>query len=293
MSYEPNPFDEEDVNPFADRAAAKPYAGGAFFNPHPGSVPQASRLDPLPPERPADRDIALENPFGNGKDFNRRERELEAREAEVRRREQELKRREEAAAKAGIIVEERNWPPFFPIIHNDIARDIPAHLQRIQYFAFASWLGLVICLVWNLIAVIAAWIKVSSVSIFLLAIIYLVSGVPGAYVLWYRPLYRAMRTESALKFGWFFLFYLLHMLFVIFAAVAPPVVFKGKSLAGFLPAIDIFSDSAIVGIFYIIGASFFSLEAVLSLWVLKQVYMYFRGSGKAAEMKREAMRAAI
>jgi secretory carrier-associated membrane protein len=79
--------------------------------------------------------------------------------------------------------------------------------------------------------------------IWLLAIIYFISGVPGAYVLWYRPLYNAMRlglcnapvlcystlsptfatvslecilccfnvccrTESALKFGWFFLFYM-------------------------------------------------------------------------------------
>ncbi|MCO5611020.1 hypothetical protein L7F22_065269 [Adiantum nelumboides] len=153
--------------------------------------------------------------------------------------------------------------------------------------------GLILCLLWNLIAVSAAWINHNAVSIFLLAIIYLVSGVPGSYVLWYRPLYRAMRTESALKFGWFFLFYLLHLCFVIFAAIAPPVVFKGKSLVGILPAIDVFSDSTLVGIFYIVGAVCFGLEALLSLWVLKQVYMYFRGSGKAAQMKREVVRAAI
>lgn len=30
-------------------------------------------------------------------------------------------------------------------------------------------------------------------TIWFLAIIYFISGVPGAYVLWYRPLYRAMR----------------------------------------------------------------------------------------------------
>lgn len=32
-----------------------------------------------------------------------------------------------------------------------------------------------------------------GVKIWLLAIIYFISGVPGAYVLWYRPLYHAMR----------------------------------------------------------------------------------------------------
>lgn len=294
-----NPFAAKDVNPFADPAvraqvSGKPNnAGGAFFNPHPGGVPQAATLNPLPHEPPADREIALDAPFGNRKDLTRREKALEAKEAELRRREQELKRKEEAAAKAGIVIEGRNWPPFFPIIHHDIPREIPVHLQRIQYFAFASWLGLLVCLVWNLVAVSAAWIKHSGVNIFLLAIIYLVAGVPGSYVLWYRPLYRAMRTESALKFGWFFLFYLLHLCFVIFAAIAPPVVFKGKSLAGILPAIDMFSDSTLVGIFYIVGAVCYGLEALLSIWVLKQVFMYFRGSGKAAQLKREAVRAAI
>jgi hypothetical protein len=42
---------------------------------------------------------------------------------------------------AGITPNDKNWPPFFPIIHHDIANEIPIHAQRIQYLAFASWLG--------------------------------------------------------------------------------------------------------------------------------------------------------
>ena len=53
-------------------------------------------------------------------------------------------------------------------------------------------------------------------------------GCPLSYVLWYRPLYRAMRTDSALNFSWFFMFYLLHLGFCIFAAIAPLVVIHGK-----------------------------------------------------------------
>ena len=33
----------------------------------------------------------------------------------------------------------------------------------------------------------------SGVTIWLLALIYFIAGVPGGYVLWYRPLYRAFR----------------------------------------------------------------------------------------------------
>ncbi|KAI0497762.1 hypothetical protein KFK09_020997 [Dendrobium nobile] len=275
--YDSNPFDEEDVNPFANtstrgKGAGKSNYGGTFYMTNPGSVPPASnsRLSPLPPE-PADfyndRTATVDIPLDVSMDLKKKEKELQAKEAELARRENELKRKEEAAARAGIVIEVKNWPAFFPIIHHDIANEIPIHLQRMQYFAFASLLG---------------------VKIWLLSIIFFISGVPGAYVLWYRPLYNAMRTESALKFGWFFLFYLVHIGFCIYATVAPPIFFKGESLTGILPAIDLLGDHIIVGIFYFIGFGFFCLESLLSVWVIQQVYMYFRGSGKAAQMKREA-----
>lgn len=44
---------------------------------------------------------------------------------------------------AGVPSDDKNWPPFFPIIHHDIANEIPVHAQKLQYLAFASWLGMV------------------------------------------------------------------------------------------------------------------------------------------------------
>ncbi|CAK9158928.1 unnamed protein product [Ilex paraguariensis] len=270
-------------------------------------------LSPLPPERADyDRGATVDIPLDSSKDLRMKEKELQAKEAELKRREQlsmyvslevqlsvnldreeEIKRREDAAARAGIVFEEKNWPPFFPIIHHDIANEIPIHLQKLQYVAFTTLLGLFVCLLWNMIAVTTAWIEGEGLTIWFLAIIYFISGVPGAYVLWYRPLYRAMRTDSALKFGWFFLSYVFHIGFCFFAAVAPPIIFKGKSLTGILPAVDVLSNHALVGIFYLIGFGFFSLESMISIWVIQQVYMYFRGSGKVAEMKREAARSTM
>ncbi|KAK7312777.1 hypothetical protein VNO77_36904 [Canavalia gladiata] len=296
--YDRNPFDDEDVevNPFADGTAKgkgsgqSNYGGGAFYTNNAGSVPPAnSRLSPLPPE-PYDRGATIDIPLDNSKDLKAKEKELQAKEAELKRREQELKRREDAIARAGIVIEEKNWPPFFPLIHHNIANEIPIHLQRIQYVAFTTWLGLILCLVWNFVAVTTAWIKGEGPTIWFLAIIYFISAAPGSYVLWYRPLYRAMRTDSALKFGWFFLVYMVHIVFCVFAAVAPPIIFKGKSLTGILPAIDVIGDNVLVGIFYFIGFGFFCLESVLSIWVIQQVYTYFRGSGKAAALKRDAAR---
>ncbi|XP_038988199.1 secretory carrier-associated membrane protein-like isoform X2 [Phoenix dactylifera] len=265
--YEPNPFDEEEVNPFSEPTLRGKAAGQSNYG-HGGG------------------------PFFTT-DLKRKEKELQAKEAELKKREQELKRREDAVARAGIVIEKKNWPPCFPIIHHDIANEIPIYSQRMQYLAFASFLGLTACLFWNIIAVTAAWIKGEGVKIWFLAIIYFIAGCPLAYVLWYRPLYRAMRTESALKFGWFFIFYMVHIAFCIYCAVAPPFPFKGKSLTGILAAIDVIGDNVIVGIFYFIGFGFFCIESLISIWVIQQEYMYFRGSGKAAEMKREAARGAM
>ncbi|BBN03062.1 secretory carrier-associated membrane protein [Marchantia polymorpha subsp. ruderalis] len=305
--YDSNPFDVEDeVNPFSDPVVRAQAAnkntnyGGSYYDKQQNSVPQANSrgLSPLPPEPLNASDATVDIPLGGAKELKKKERELKQREDELRKKEQELKRREEAAARAGILIEDKNWPPFLPFLHHDIPRDIPLHLQRIQYFAYASWLGMLLCLTWNFIAVTAAWAKGSvtaayGVQIWFLAIIYILAGFPGSYFLWYRPVYRAMRTESALKFGWFFIFYVLHIAFCTLAAVAPPIVFKGKSLAGILPTLSIFGDSTVIGILYMIGFILFTLEVLLSVYVLTEVYSYFRGSGKAAEMKRQAAQGAL
>nr|GMD11433.1 secretory carrier-associated membrane protein 2-like [Ipomoea batatas] len=278
--YDRNPREDDEVNPFAGT----------------GRVPPATNSpDPAGFYNNGSVDISLDS----AADLKQKEKELQGKEAELSRREQELKRKADAAGRvfneskyplcfsAGIAFEEKNWPPFFPIIHHDIANEIPIHLQKLQYVAFTT-----------LLAVTTAWIKEGGLSkpdtvYGVLSVPLHVVCVPGAYVLWYRTLYRAFRSETAFRFGWFFLFYSLHLVFCIFAAVAPPVVFKGKSLTGILPAIDLIGKQILVGVFYFIGFGLFCFESVLSVWVIQQVYMYFRGSGKAAEMKQAATTGAL
>ncbi|XP_073136138.1 secretory carrier-associated membrane protein 3-like isoform X2 [Henckelia pumila] len=93
-------------------------------------------------------------PLDSAADLKKKERELQAKEAELKRREQEVKRKEEAAARAifwmsrvysgfftaGIVIEEKNWPLFFPIIHHDITKEIQIHLQKLQYVTFTTFL---------------------------------------------------------------------------------------------------------------------------------------------------------
>ncbi|PWZ44144.1 Secretory carrier-associated membrane protein 6 [Zea mays] len=274
MHHDPNPFDEGSAedNPFSNGGAGGGKQQYGFRPTEPVGFGGASRGDAVV-------DVPLET-MGD------------------------IKRREEALKNAGVPMEEKNWPPFFPIIHHDIANEIPANVQKLQYLAFASWLGIVLCLSWNFVAVIVCWIKEGDSKLFFLATIYALLGIPLSYLIWYRPLYRAMRTNSAFSFGWFFLCYLIHIGFCIIAAIAPPIVFHGKSLTwsteardasprrlwrlmlgeghgrrrGILAAIDTFSEHVIIGIFYFVGFALFCLETLLSIGVLQKVYMYFRGN---------------
>ncbi|MCD7467687.1 hypothetical protein HAX54_005252 [Datura stramonium] len=315
--YDHNPFDEEEeVNPFADgggrgKSSGQPkFGGGAFYT----------------------------------TDLKKKEKELQSKENELVRREQprgfflpssshcrdvmerlvgkhylgylkinvedasihDLKRREDAAAaRAGIVLEEKNWPPFFPIIHHDIANEIPPS-SKVTICCIYNVLGvpsiqncgvrarLFACLLWNIVATITAWIKEGDVKIWFLSIIYFISGVPGAYFMWYRPLYRAFRTEGkASEVCMVFLVLLGKFTSYSASLLLPPVVFRGKSLQASCSCVDLIGKNVLVGIFYFIGFGLFCLESLLSIWVIQQVYMYFRGSGKAAQMKQEAARGAL
>ncbi|KAG8059765.1 hypothetical protein GUJ93_ZPchr0002g23689 [Zizania palustris] len=249
MHHDPNPFDESaDENPFSNGGRGGARGGGGkwqFSFGFGGGGGGGSK---------GGATVGFE---GHGK-------ELLQWEADLKRREADIKRREEALKSAGVPPEDKNWPPFFPIIHHDIANEIPANAQKLQYLVFVSWLGIVLCLFWNFIAVIVCWIRGGDSKLFFLATIYGMLGIPLSYLMWYRPLYRAMRTDSAFSFGWFFLCYMLHIAFCVFAAIAPPVIFRGKSLTGILAAIDTFSDHAIVGIFYFVGFALFCLETLVT-----------------------------
>ncbi|KVH96579.1 SCAMP-like protein [Cynara cardunculus var. scolymus] len=199
-TYDSNPFDGEEPDTFANsRPEPADYGGGS--------------KDDVP--------------LNSTNDLRAKEKELEAKEAELNRREEELKRKEDAIARARIFQEEKNWPPFFPLIHHDIPKEIPLHQQRTQYVAFTTLLGIVVCLIWNLVAVTVAWIA-GEVSYSLL-----------------------------------------------------PICFYCSSY-------DL--QGEISYCFYFVGFAFFAIESTISIYVIQQVYRYFRGSGKAQEVKRDAKR---
>lgn len=220
-------------------------------------------------------------------DLNRREAELNRREAELRRLEMEI--RNNPAMKSV-----KNWPKYCAVVHHDIPGEIPAEHQRMVRGAYYSFVALIWCLFYNFAFGCTGGLITGEVGIgdWLWSAIYLVAGVPGAFILWYMRLYNAAIKDSALKYGLFFLFFLAHLIFVGWSAVGPPILNK-KSHTGFWIAIDLINDNTGVGVLYFIGAAFWSLEFIWSFWTLKTVYGAFRGAGMSVSQARnEAARRA-
>lgn len=220
-------------------------------------------------------------------DLNRREAELNRREAELRRLELELR-----SVPGG---KKKNWPRFCACVHHDIAGEVPAGMQGTVRTGYYAYLGLILCLFWNLVCCAGYLIAFGDLGTFLWGALYFVGGVPGGWYLWYGRLYNASIKDSAFGYGLFFLFFATaHLIFTGWSAIGPPIL-NSSSHAGFwITAQWVFQQNNGLGVVYFIGSALWSLEFLWSFWTLKQVYTAFRGKGlTAADVKRDAARGAV
>lgn len=162
-------------------------------------------------------------------------------------------------------------------------------------FVYWSWYGLALCLLMNVAcaSIVLGKGKSGAVASWFLAIVYLLLGLPLSFFLWYRRLYNGSKADSAFGYLGFFIMYLIHIAFCIWAAVAIPIAASKWSFCGFLSMIRAFDIDAITGFFFLVGASMWTLEAVWSFWCLKSVYGYFRGRGGHEQVRKETLRAAV
>ena len=88
----------------------------------------------------------------------------------------------------------------------------------------------------------------------------------------YMRIYNVAIKDRALVYAWFFLMFTIHIAFCIWSAISPPLPFTNDwSHAGFVTCIKAFDKNTFVGVVYVIGGVFWSLESLWSLWALKTV----------------------
>ena len=121
-----------------------------------------------------------------------------------------------------------------------------------------------------------------------MAAVYLLCGVPGAYSLWYRRLYSACKNDSALSYLWFFVVYLGHIAFCLYAFIGMTGTVFPRRRVQHVPGDG---EPGAVGGVYAFGTALFGVDMVLSVYALRMVYARFRGGGHTIQDARnEAVR---
>ncbi|PAA47177.1 hypothetical protein BOX15_Mlig024347g1 [Macrostomum lignano] len=277
----------QDFNPFEKGQERSAVAGPAVL-PATGGGPQQAA--PPPPytssaQQPAPSKI-------NTDELEKRQRELDAKARELERREEEQRQREQDLSAGGFRA--NNWPPlpsFSPIgpcFYQDIDLEIPLEFRRIVQLAYYLWMAHASVLLINIIGAITYFIavkenKANAGTVFGVSLIVFVIFTPASFVCWFRPLYRAFKSDSSFNFFLFFL-----MLFVQFSILTIQCLgldYLGS--CGWINAFVMMKESTAVGVLMLIIAIAFTALAALDLLLLVQVHRIYRSTGASFAKARQ------
>ncbi|XP_032479153.1 secretory carrier-associated membrane protein 2 isoform X2 [Phocoena sinus] len=265
-SFDTNPFaDPVDVNPFQDPSVTQltsaPQGGLAEFNPfsetnaattvpvtqHPGPSQPAVLQPSVEPTQPTPQAVASAAQAS----LLRQQEELDRKAAELERKERELQ-----STVTNLHMRENNWPPLpvwcpvKPCFYQDFSTEIPADYQRICKMLYYLWMLHSVTLFLNLLACLAWFLVDTSKGVdFGLSILWFVIFTPCAFLCWYRPIY--------------------------------------KAFSGWIAALSILKQDLAVSIIMMVVAGFFTLCAVLSLFLLKRVHSLYRRTGASFQQAQE------
>jgi hypothetical protein len=215
-------------------------------------------------------------------DFQRRQEELERKAAELARREEELKN---SAYNARV----NNWPPIpgflpcQPCFYQDINVDIPVEFQETVKRLYYLWLFHAIIMIANVLGGTLLIFSGNDAkgSTFGLSIVYAILFVPLSYLCWFRPAYKAFRSDSSFNFMVFFFIFFCQFLFSCIMALG----IDSSGGAGLIKTITTFQAEGSSGGDYFVGficliiAIGFVLCALADFYMLTRIHGMYRSTG--------------
>ena len=195
----------EDFNPFADGGSNASSGQPAIMNPT-GPPPPYTEKQGYGIESVQAPPVAMPTPapaVPGHEELLRRQEELE-------RKAEELQRREREMASQSFNPRQNNWPPlpkscpFGPCFYQDFGVDIPGEFQTTVKLLYYLWIAYIFILMNNVFVALAIFTTDPDAgSVFGLAILWFFLFSPCS-LCWYRPVYRAFRSDSSFSFFLFF-----------------------------------------------------------------------------------------
>ncbi|XP_030147423.4 secretory carrier-associated membrane protein 3 [Taeniopygia guttata] len=300
-------------NPFQDPAALQPRPAAVLdgYNPFESDAPpppfQTPSVAPPPPVPAAAQPPRKASPteprnygsYGSQASAAAATAELLKRQEELNRKAEELDRRErelQNAALGGSQTRLNNWPPlpsFCPVkpcFYQDIPVEIPADFQKTVTTMYYLWMASTIALFLNFLASLA-WFCVdpTSGSGFGLSILWALLYTPCSFVCWYRPMYKAFRSDSSFNFFvFFFVFFAQNVMYVLQAIGIPNWGFSGWILS----LIALRTNTAVAVMMILVSLSF-TVVAVLGIIMLKKIHSLYRRTGASFQKAQEEFAAGV
>ncbi|XP_066978510.1 secretory carrier-associated membrane protein 5 isoform X6 [Macrobrachium rosenbergii] len=180
------------------------------------------------------------------------------------------------------ITRQDNWPPLpsgFPIgpcFYQDINVDIPLEFQKIVRMLYYLWMFHALMLLLNILGGLGLFIAFKSGVTFGLAILYFLIFTPFSYICWFRPIYKAFRSDSSFNFMVFFFVFFFQLIVSIVNAIGIP----SMGTCGWVAVGNAFSAGSLgLGIFLIIVALAASALAAGMAFSLLWVHRIYRSTG--------------
>ncbi|XP_060576911.1 secretory carrier-associated membrane protein 1-like isoform X5 [Ruditapes philippinarum] len=314
--YDSNPFaDPEAVNPFADQSVQQAARGGGRqaglddYNPFEKdnqTKPAAGATVPGPQAAPAIMQPSNDPPPYTQSSAQRVDTsELERRQQELEKKAEELARKEQEMKNMQFQDRQNNWPPlpkWFPVgpcFYQDFSVDIPLEFQRTVKFVYYIWMFYGFTLFLNFLGSLAYFIVDSDGgATFGLSILWLILFTPCSFICWYRPLYKAFRSDSSFNFFVFFFIFFFQFCTCILMCLGITDI-----SVGWINSLTIIGKHTAAGAVMMFVALFFSICAAAEIIMLLKVHRIYRSTGasfaKAQQefatgvMKNEAVQSGV
>uniref|UniRef100_A0A8D0LAL1 Secretory carrier-associated membrane protein n=1 Tax=Sphenodon punctatus TaxID=8508 RepID=A0A8D0LAL1_SPHPU len=242
-----------------------------LYHPQPPAQPTPPAPSAQPPRKPSPTEPRNYGSYGTQESAAAAAAELLKRQEELNRKAEELDRRERElrdAALGSAAARQNNWPPlpaFCPVkpcFYQDIAVEIPTEVQKTVSTMYYLWMASTGGLFLNFLASLAWFcVNTSTGSGFGLSILWALLFTPCSFVCWYRPMYKAFRSDSSFNFFvFFFIFFVQDVVYVLQAIGIP-----GWGFSGWILSLTALKENTAVAVLMILVAMLFTAVAVLML----------------------------
>ncbi|XP_076465714.1 secretory carrier-associated membrane protein 1-like isoform X2 [Babylonia areolata] len=275
----------DDYNPFAEggnqtrAAGGAQQGGGTVPPPRPAQTTQPAIMTPS--EEPPPYSATGAQKVDTSELQRRQEQEASLLGQELERKAAELQRQENALKNMKPGSRQNNWPPLpkflpcGPCFYQDFSVDIPLEFQRIVKFTYYLWGFHVIVLFLNVLASLAWFIvDADGGTTFGLSILWFLLFTPCSFLCWYRPLYKAFRSDSSFNFFvFFFVFFFQFCVYII------QCIGITDFTVGIIAGLGVVGENLAAGLIMIFVGIFFALLAIISFAVLVKVHRIYRSTG--------------